>query len=82
VTTTEAGVQTAVDSVGVIRTLCCQAADAIDSACLQLTVRYCKPELVTSHFANFARGTLPMKMRRFLVFAVPRFRHNLRDLIA
>jgi hypothetical protein len=39
VTTTEAGVQTAVDSVGVIRTLCCQAADAIDIACLQLTVR-------------------------------------------
>ncbi len=82
VTTTEADVQASVDGVGVIRTLCYQVADAIDAGCLQLTLRDFEPELAPIHLVNFARGAMPMKMRRFLDFAVPRFRNSLRDLDA
>lgn len=82
VTTTEAAVQAAIDGVGVIRTLCYQVADAINDGSLQLILRSFEPELAPIHLIHAARGAMPMKMRRFLDFAAPCFRKNLRDLDA
>jgi DNA-binding transcriptional LysR family regulator len=78
----EAAVQAAVDGVGVIQTLCYQVADAIDAGYLQLILRDFEPELAPIHLVHAARGAMPVNMRRFLDFAVPRFRNSLRDLDA
>jgi len=82
VTTTEAAVQAAVEGVGVTRTLCYQVADAVDAGSLQLILRDFEPELAPIHLVHAARGAMPMKMRRFLDFAVPRFRKSLRSFDA
>jgi hypothetical protein len=80
VTTTEAAVQAAVDGVGFIRTLCYQVADPIDAGDLQLIIRDFEPELAPIELLHARCETMSMNMRRFLDFAVPRFRNSLRDL--
>jgi DNA-binding transcriptional LysR family regulator len=77
VTTAEAAAQAAVRSVGVVRLLQYQVAEAVDRGDLQVVLEAYEPELAPVHLVHAARGQMPLKMRSFLDFAAPRLRQVL-----
>eukprot|EP00913_Durusdinium_trenchii_P021388 g20101.t1 len=77
VTTAEAAVQAAVRHVGVTRLLHYQAASAISAGRLQILLEPFERDPIPVSLIHVARGQMPLKMRRFLDFAVPRLREAL-----
>ena len=77
VTGSEAAAQAAQDGVGVVRLLHYQVAEAVAAGALRLVLEAFEPAPVPVHLIHAARGQLPLKMRRFLDFAVPRMRERL-----
>jgi DNA-binding transcriptional LysR family regulator len=74
VTTTEAAVDAASLSVGVARLMHYQVVDAIARGKLQIILETYEPEPLPVSLVHVSRGQMPLKMRRFLDFAVPRLR--------
>jgi DNA-binding transcriptional LysR family regulator len=80
VTTVEAAVRATVRNVGVTRLLYYQVADAIKAGKLEVILEQYEPEPAPVSLVHAARGQMPLKMRRFLDFAVPRLRAALPKL--
>jgi DNA-binding transcriptional LysR family regulator len=80
VTTAEAAVRAALMHVGVTRLLHYQAADAVRAGTLRLILERFEPEPLPVSLVHFGRGQMPLKMRSFMDFALPRLRQSLLDL--
>ncbi len=74
VTTVEGAVRAAIRNVGVTRLLYYQVADAIKAGKLQVILEQFEPDPAPVSLVHAARGQMPLKMRRFLDFALPRLR--------
>ena len=72
VTTPEAAAQAAIRTVGAVRLLHYQAAEAIERGELKLILESYEPEPAPVHLVHVSREQMPLKMRRFLDFAAPR----------
>lgn len=80
VSTAEAAVDAAVRNVGLTQLLHYQVVDALEAGTLQVVLEKFEPDPVPIHLIHAARGLMPLKMRRFLDFAVPRLRQALTML--
>ena len=80
VSTAQAAVWAAVQGVGVTRVLHYQCADALRDGLLRLILPTFELEPLPVHLVHTPRGDLPLKMRVFLDFALPRLRHALKSL--
>ncbi|MCO5056931.1 MAG: LysR family transcriptional regulator [Rhizobiaceae bacterium] len=80
VSTAEAAVEAAVQSVGATRVLHYQCAEQVRDGTLRIVLEDFEVEPIPVHLLHAARGTLPSKMRVFLDFAVPVLRAKLRSL--
>lgn len=80
VTTTEAAAQAAIHSVGVTRLLHYQVVDAVDAGTLRIILDKFEPDPAPVNLVHASRGHMPLKMRRFLDFAVPRLRKAVVNL--
>jgi DNA-binding transcriptional LysR family regulator len=80
VTSTQAAVDAAVRSVGVVRLLHYQAAEAVDRGELRIILEAYESPAVPIHLLHATRGQMPLKMRSFIDFAVPRLRQGLEQL--
>jgi DNA-binding transcriptional LysR family regulator len=80
VSTAEAAVWAAVQGVGATRVLHYQCADALRDGSLRLILAEFEVDPLPVHLIHAARGDLPLKMRVFLDFAVPRLRQALTSL--
>jgi DNA-binding transcriptional LysR family regulator len=74
VSTVEAAVRAAVRDAGVIRLFHYQVADAVKAGELKIILEDYEPEPVPVSLLHASRGQMPLKMRSFLDFAVPRLR--------
>ena len=77
VSSTEAAAEAAVQGVGIVRLLYYQAAPGLASGALQTVLEDYEPEHQPVHLVHASRGQMPLKMRCFLDFAVPRLREAL-----
>lgn len=77
VTTAEAAVEAAILGTGVTRLLHYQVATAVESGLLEIVLQDFELPPSPVHVVHVARGQMPLKMRRFLDFAVPRLRQTL-----
>lgn len=75
---TEAAAAAAVHGVGIARLLYYQVADALGRGELRLVLEDYEPEPQPIHLVHASRGQMPLKMRCFLDFAVPRLREALQ----
>jgi DNA-binding transcriptional LysR family regulator len=80
VTTAEAAVWAAAQSMGTTRVLHYQCADAVRDGSLRIILTDFELEPLPVHLIHAGRGTLPWKMRVFLEFAAGRVRERLRSL--
>lgn len=80
VTTAEAAAAAAARGVGVTRLLHYQVAEALAAGALVLLLEPFEPEPLPVHLVHAAHGQMPLKMRAFLDFAVPRLRRALSRL--
>jgi DNA-binding transcriptional LysR family regulator len=80
VTTAEAAVWAAAQSMGTTRVLHYQCADAVEDGSLRIILTDFELEPLPVHLIHTGRGTLPWKMRVFLDFAAGRVRERLRSL--
>jgi len=80
VTTTEAAAQAAILGVGVTRLLHYQVAEPAKRGELQLILERYEPVPAPVQLVHTSRGQMPLKMRRFLDFAAPRFRQALNAI--
>ncbi len=78
--TAEAAMEAARLDVGVVRLLHYQVADAVRDGSLEIVLETFEPPPVPVHVLHVARGRMPLKVRAFLDFAVPRLRGRLRRL--
>ncbi|MGV8935719.1 MAG: LysR substrate-binding domain-containing protein [Allorhizobium sp.] len=79
VTTAAAAVIAALRHVGVTRLLHYQVAEAVRSGGLTIILERFEPEPAPVSLVHAARGLMPLKMRRFMDFAVPRLRQRLAE---
>jgi DNA-binding transcriptional LysR family regulator len=79
VTTAEAAVRAAIRHVGVTRLLHYQVADAVKAGNLRIVLEDFEPKPAPVSLVHAERSQMPMKMRRFMDFAVPRLRRVLLD---
>jgi DNA-binding transcriptional LysR family regulator len=77
VSTAEAAAEAAIRHVGAVRLLFYQVADAVAAGRLALVLTTFEPEPSPIHLIHVARGQMPLKMRCFMDFAVPRLRQAL-----
>jgi DNA-binding transcriptional LysR family regulator len=77
VNTAEAAVDAAVAGVGFTQVLSYQAARAVQEGTLKLVLRKFEPAPLPVSLVHGVRGTLPLKMRRFLDYTAPRLRKAL-----
>jgi DNA-binding transcriptional LysR family regulator len=82
VTTTEAAADAAIRGVGVVRLLYYQVAEAVGRGTLQLILETYEPEPVPVSLVHPSRGHMPLKLRRFLDFALPPLREDLERIHA
>ncbi|MEQ8265370.1 LysR family transcriptional regulator [Pseudohaliea sp.] len=75
---TEAVAEAAIQGVGVARLLHYQAARGLANGALQTVLEDYEPGLQPVHLVHVSRGQMPLKMRCFLDFAVPRLREALK----
>ena len=80
VSTAEAAVWAAAQSVGVTRVLHYQCADAVRDGALRIILPDFETEPLPVHLMHAGRGALPSKMRVFLDFAAERLRERLISL--
>lgn len=78
--TAEAAVWAAARSIGVVRVLHYQCADAVRDGALRVVLARDEPDPLPVHLLHAARGELPSKMRAFLDFAAPRLRARLAEI--
>jgi DNA-binding transcriptional LysR family regulator len=81
VNTADAAVEAAVAGVGLAHVLSYQAANAVRAGALILVMRDLEPPGIPIHLVHAGQGTLPLKARGFLDFAVPRLRTALAELL-
>jgi len=74
VTTAEAAVDAAIAGVGVTRLISYQVAEAVARGALQIILAQYEPEPMPVSMLHAGQGILPLKVRSFLDFAVPRLR--------
>lgn len=77
VSSAEAARDAAVRNVGFARLLHYQVADAVAADQLRIVLKAFEPAPAPIHLVHGARGHMPLKMRRFIDFAVPRLRKEL-----
>ena len=80
VSTAEAVAEAAARHVGITRLHHYQAAPAVAEGRLRIVLRDHEPPPVPIHLVHTARGAMPLKMRAFMDFAVPRLRQALTVL--
>lgn len=80
VTTAEAAVDAAIAGVGITRVLGYQAAPAVASRRLMALLRDFEPEQDPASFVYPAGRLIPLKLRAFLDFAVPRLKARLHAM--
>ncbi len=80
VTTPEAAAQAAVWGVGITRLLHYQAFESVKKGELQLVLRSYEPDPAPVSLIHISRGQMPLKMRRFLDYAVPRCRLRMSEI--
>lgn len=76
VTTTEAAAQAAQEGVGVVQLMHYQVAEAVGAGALSIVLEAFEPAPVPIHLIHATRGQLPLKVRRFLDFALPWLRER------
>jgi len=81
VNTADAAVEAAIAGVGLAHVLSYQAANAVRAGSLVLVMRDFEPPGLPVHLVHAGQGTLPLKTRSFLDFAVPRMRAALAALL-
>ncbi|WP_246794279.1 LysR family transcriptional regulator [Burkholderia perseverans] len=74
------GAEAAVLGVGLTRLLHYQAADAIEAGTLRVVLSDYEIEPTPIHLVHVSRGQMPLKLRRFLDFLVPRLRASFAHL--
>jgi DNA-binding transcriptional LysR family regulator len=74
VTTAEAAVDAAIAGVGVTSLISYQVAEAVARGALQIILAQYEPEPMPVSMLHAGQGILPLKVRSFLDFAVPRLR--------
>ena len=77
VSTIDAAIEAALASAGVIRTLSYQVAEPVRDGRLQLLLEEFEPAPRPVHLVYDRRNRLPLKLRAFIDFAVPRLRDRL-----
>ncbi|MBB3104087.1 LysR family transcriptional regulator [Azomonas macrocytogenes] len=77
VTTTEAAAEAAMRDIGLTRLLHYQVAGPIEAGKLRVVLDAFEVEPVPIHLMHISRSQMPLKLRRFLDFAVPRLRQSL-----
>lgn len=80
--TAEAVAQAAERHLGVARLLHYQVADAVRRGTLRIVLADHEPAPLPVHLMHGTRGAMPLKMRAFMDFAVPRLRQALAALAA
>jgi DNA-binding transcriptional LysR family regulator len=78
VTTAEAAIDAAVAGVGITRVLSYQIEDARRAGALEIALEAFEPAPWPIHAVHAGQGPLPLKLRTFLDWAVPRLRARLR----
>jgi len=79
VNTTEAAIQAALAGLGIIRVLSYQVADELRSGRLQALLPEFSPEPLPVNLVYAAAGQLPLKVRCFLDWTVPRMRVQMAE---
>lgn len=79
VTTAEAAVRAALLHVGVTRLLHYQVAGALKAGDLRIVLEPFEPTPAPVNLVHAGRGQMPLKMRSFMDFAVPRLRRSLLE---
>lgn len=79
VNTAEAAIDAAIAGVGVTRVLSYQVAKPLAEGALAIVLADFEPDPLPVHLIHAGQGQLPVKMRAFLDFAVPRLRAALAD---
>jgi DNA-binding transcriptional LysR family regulator len=77
VNTAEAAIDAALAGVGITQVLSYQIARTVRDGELVVVLRDFEPDPIPVHLVHAGRGLLPLKMRSFLDFAVPRLRESL-----
>jgi DNA-binding transcriptional LysR family regulator len=77
INTAEAAIDAAIAGVGVTNVLSYQVARAVAERKLKIILQDFEPLPIPVHLVHTYQGLLPLKMRRFLEFAVPRIRKSL-----
>jgi DNA-binding transcriptional LysR family regulator len=79
INTAEAAVDAAVAGVGITHVLSYQVSDAVGEGKLRIVLQAFEPDPAPVHIIHAGQGLMPLKMRSFLEFAVPRLRKALTD---
>ena len=79
INTAEAAIDAAIAGVGLTHVLSYQVSRAISEGKLKVVLTEFEPEPSPVHILHPGQGLLPLKMRRFLEFAVPRLRKALTE---
>jgi DNA-binding transcriptional LysR family regulator len=80
VSSPDAAADAAIDSVGATLLLEHDVADAVSAGKLQFILQEFEVEPVPVHLVHMSRDMMPVKLRCFIDFAVPRLREALADL--
>lgn len=79
VSSPDAAVDSAIDGIGATRVLEHDAAAAIKAGTLEFILQEFEVEPLPVHVVHISRNVMPLKLRRFLDFAVPRLRERLSE---
>ncbi len=77
VTTAEAAIDAAMAGVGITRVLSYQAAELVRTGAMKVILEEFEPEPLPVHLVYGAQGLVPLKLRAFLEFAMPRLKERL-----
>lgn len=78
VNTAEAAIDAAIAGLGLTRVLSYQVVDAITNGVLQSVLETFEPSATPINLIHVGRDMLPLKLRAFLDFALPRLRNRMR----
>jgi DNA-binding transcriptional LysR family regulator len=79
VSSPDAAVDSAIDGIGATWVLEHDAAAAIKAGTLECILQEFEIEPLPVHVVHISRNVMPLKLRRFLDFAVPRLRERLSE---
>jgi DNA-binding transcriptional LysR family regulator len=80
VNTIDAAIDAALSGAGLVRAVSYQVADHVRAGRLVLVLEEFKPKLRPVHLVYDAQNRLPLKLRAFVDFVVPRLRQRLVDV--